>query len=279
MLGVTELREQGLSSDDIARRLGMPSWLVGKRLYRGRSRDLVQALFVLRQHGCLKGRLVGHRRRIGKSDTGIVYEQALAATDSDSGEELILRRVTVELNQPTREGDTAIHILSNVPVEVASAEKLAELYRNRWTIERVFFEIERSFESEISTLGYPGAALFALCLGLLAYNAVALVEAAISYEHGRETVRNEVSMYYLSLEIRQAWDGMQIAIPPRHWRVFATQSDEDFAASLREIARHMQLARYQKHPRGPKKKPPKKTKYKHGGHVSTAKLIAERTSR
>jgi DNA polymerase-3 subunit delta len=49
MLGVTELREQGLSSDDIARRLGMPSWLVGKRLYRGRARDLVQALWVLRR--------------------------------------------------------------------------------------------------------------------------------------------------------------------------------------------------------------------------------------
>jgi IS4 transposase len=238
-----------------------------------------EALFVLRQHGCLKGRLVGRRRRIGKIDTGVVYEQAIAVTEPDSGEELVLRRVTVELNQPTREGDTEIHILSNVPVEVASAEKLAELYRSRWTIERVFFEIERAFEAEISTLGYPGAALFALSLGLLAYNAVALVEAAIGCEHGRETVRNKVSTYYLSLEIRQAWDGMQIAIPPKHWRVFALQSDEDFAASLREIARRIQLARYQKHPRGPKKKPPKKTKYEHGRHVSTAKLIAERTSR
>lgn len=237
------------------------------------------ACFVLRQHGSLQGRLVGRRRRIGKSETGIVYEQALAVTDPKSGEELILRRVTVELKQPTREGDTEIHLLSNVPVEVASAEKLAELYRNRWTIERVFFEIERAFESEISTLAYPAAALFALSLGLLAYNAVALIEAAIGREHGRETVRNDVSMYYLSLEIRQAWDGMQIAIPPKHWRVFATQSDEDFAASLREIARRVQLTRYQKHPRGPKKKPPKKTKYQHGGHVSTAKLIAERMSR
>ncbi len=237
------------------------------------------ACFVLRQHGCLKGRLIGRRRRIGKSDTGIVYEQALAVTDPDSGEELLLRRVTVKLKTPTREGDTEIHILSNVPAEVAAAEKLAELYRGRWTIERVFFEIERAFESEISTLGYPGAALFALSLGLLAYNAVALIEAAVACEHGRETVRNEVSMYYLSLEIRQAWDGMQIAIPPKHWRVFATQSDEDFAATLREIARQMQLVRYKKHPRGPKKKPPKKTKYKNGRHVSTAKLIAERTSR
>jgi IS4 transposase len=126
-----------------------------------------EALFVLRQHGRLKGRLVGRRRRIDKSETGIVYEQALIVTDPESGEELILRRVTVELNQPTREGDIEIHILSNFPAEVASSEKLAELYGNRWTIERVFFEIEWAFESEITTLGYPGAALFALSLGII----------------------------------------------------------------------------------------------------------------
>jgi IS4 transposase len=238
-----------------------------------------QASFVLRQHGQLKGRLVGRRRRVGRTETGIVYEQAIAVSEPATGEELVLRRVTVELNQPTRDGDLEIHILSNLPAEAASAERIAELYRNRWTIERVFFEIERAFESEISTLGYPAAALFALCLGLLAYNAVALVEAAIGCEHGRDTVRNEVSTYYLSLEIRGAWDGMLIAIPPKHWRTFATQSDDEFATTLRDIACRMKLARYKKHSRGPKKKPPKKSKYNNGGHVSTAKLIAERTSR
>jgi hypothetical protein len=236
-----------------------------------------QASFVVRQHGQLKGRLLGRRRRVGKMETGIVYEQAIAVSEPASGEEFVLRRVTLELGQPTRDGDLEIHILSNLPAEAASAERIAELYRNRWTIERVFFEIERAFESEISTLGYPAAALFALCLGLLAYNAVVLVEAAIGCEHGRETVRNEVSTYYLSLEIRG--DGMQIAIPPKHWRTFATQSDDEFATTLREIARRMKLARYKKHRRGPKKKPPKKSKYNNGGHVSTAKLIAERTSR
>jgi IS4 transposase len=238
-----------------------------------------QACFLLRQHGQLEGRLIGSRRRVGRAETGIVYEQALRVTEPGSKDELALLRTTLELDQPTRDGDTEIHMLTNLPVEAASAEKLAELYRNRWTIERVFFEIERAFESEISTLGYPAAALFALSLGLLAYNAVALVEAAMGCEHGQKTVRNEVSTYYLSLEIRSAWDGMQIAIPPQHWRTFATQSDEDFATTLREIASRMQLARYKKHPRGPKKKPPKRTKYKNGRHVSTAKLIAARSSR
>src|SRR4029079_18214940 len=121
-----------------------------------------EACVVVRPHGQLEGRLLGRPRRVGKTETGIVYEQAIAVTEPASKEELVLRRVTVELDQPTRDGDTEIHILSNLPVEVTAAQKLAELYRNRWTIERVFFEIERAFESEISTLGYPAAALFAL---------------------------------------------------------------------------------------------------------------------
>jgi DNA polymerase-3 subunit delta len=48
-LHVAELREQGLGSEEIGRRLGMPSWLVGKRQYRARARDLLQALWVLRR--------------------------------------------------------------------------------------------------------------------------------------------------------------------------------------------------------------------------------------
>ena len=238
-----------------------------------------EASFILRQHGTVKGRLLGRRQRIGKTETGIAYEQAIVVTDPDNQEELVLRRVTVTLNTPTRSGDTEIHILTNISAETASTEKIADLYRGRWTIERVFFEIERAFDSEISTLGYPAAALFALCLGFLAYNAVALLLAAMGREHGRERVRSEISMYYLALEIRQAWDGMQVAIPAAQWRTFAMQSDEDFATTLRELASQMNLERYKKHKRGPKKKPPKKTKYKNGGHVSTAKLIGEHTSR
>lgn len=237
------------------------------------------AAFVLRQHGTLQGRPVGARRKVGATDTGVAYEQTLLVTEPKTGEELALRRVTVKLKTPTRDGDRELHLLSNLPADEAAAQKLAELYRGRWTIERVFFDVERAFQAEVSTLGYPPAALFALCLGFLAYNAVALVLAAVGREHGRKKVRDEVSMYYLSLEIRQTWDGMQVAVPARHWRTFATQSDEDFAATLRELAGRMNLARYRKHARGPKKKPPDKAKYKNGGHVSTAKLLAERTSR
>jgi len=176
---------------------------------QGISRRL--GFFAIRQHGQLEGKLIGARRRVGESETGVVYEQELEVTDSRTGQSLRLRRITVELHQPTRDGDRELHVLSNVPVEDADALQLAELYRKRWTIETVFQEITATLGCEIDTLGYPPAALFAFCLALLAYNAVSVLKASLRTTHGAETVQKEVSSYYLALEIRQSYDGMAVA--------------------------------------------------------------------
>jgi len=48
-LHVVELEEQGLATDEIARRLGMPPWLVGKLRGRRRAADLERGLAVLRR--------------------------------------------------------------------------------------------------------------------------------------------------------------------------------------------------------------------------------------
>ena len=125
-------------------------------------------------------------------------------------------------------------------------------------------------------MGYPQAALFTFCLALLAYNAVSLIKTALRNTHGRQKVNDEVSGYYLSLEIGRTYDGMMVAIPAPHWALFRELSAKEFANALRELASSMHLARYQKHPRGPKKQPPERTAYQHGKHVSTAKLLAQR---
>jgi DNA polymerase-3 subunit delta len=46
-LHVAELAEAGLGPDEIARRLGMPGWMVRRNLGRGRAADLAHALVVL----------------------------------------------------------------------------------------------------------------------------------------------------------------------------------------------------------------------------------------
>jgi len=232
--------------------------------------------FIIRQHGQLKGTLVGRRRSRGKTGTGRVYEQEIRITDSQ-GKTLTLRRITVKLKEPTRDGDTEIHLLTNLPAGDASARKVAELYAKRWTIETMFQELTETLTCEVNTLGYPKAALFGFCLALMAYHAVSVIKAALRAVHGRETVEKDISAYYLSLEISQTYDGMMIAIPAPRWEVFGKLTPSELARVLKDLAANVNLRRYQKHPRGPKKPPPKKSKYKNGGHVSTAKLIAMRT--
>jgi hypothetical protein len=232
-----------------------------------------QAAFVIRQHGRLEGRLLGKRRSRGRTPTGKVYEQALQL--EHDGETRTVRRITVVLDQPTTDGDTEIHILTNLPACDVSAAQVAELYRKRWTIEGRFYEVTQTLNCEPNTLGYPKAALFAFCLALVASNAVALLKAALRAEHEDEAVA-QMSSYYMSLEVQETYRGMMIALPPSAWEPFCNLPAADLAAVLRQVARRVQPVLYAKAQRGPKKPPPPKGKYENGGHVSTHKLLQNR---
>jgi len=235
-----------------------------------------QSCFLFRQHGSIKGQLLGRQRKVGRCETGMVYEQKILLVNPDTKEPMELRRITVKLDKPTRNGDTEIHILTNVPVSDADALVLAELYGRRWTIELMFHEMSQTLEAEINTLGYPKAALFAFCLALVAFNALSLLKASLRAAHGEEEVQEQVSGYYLSLEIRSTYDGMMIAIPPAHWAVFRTLSLLQFTKLLKQLALRVELRRFRKHPRAAKKPPPRKSAYRNGGHVSTHRLLQQR---
>ena len=118
--------------------------------------------FVIRQHGQLKGTLVGTRTSQGTIDTGKVYEQRIELMNAQ-GDPVTLRRLPVAFHEPTRDGDVDIHGLSNVPRRKASAQKLADSYGKRWTIATMFQALTETLTCEVNTLGYPKAALFGLC--------------------------------------------------------------------------------------------------------------------
>ncbi|APW63385.1 transposase [Paludisphaera borealis] len=142
--------------------------------------------FVIRQHSStLYCTLEGEREAREPTATGAVFEQALRATNS-VGQELLMRRVTVVLDQPTRDGDDEIHLLTNLPAEAADARKVAEIYRRRWTIETALQEMEKTLKGEIKELGYPRAALFSFCVALLSYNVMNTVKSALRAAHGEE---------------------------------------------------------------------------------------------
>jgi IS4 transposase len=234
--------------------------------------------FVIRQHkATLHIKLVGGRRSCGRTETGTVFEQEVRLSDGD-GEVMRGRRITVELDVPTRDGETEIHILTNLPAEAADALAVAELYRKRWTVESAFGELATCLNGEVNTLGYPKAALFAFCVALVSYNVLSVVKGALRSVHGVEAVE-EVSGYYLADEIAGTHRGMMIAIPEDEWVVFAGLTPSAMGQVLRGLAAKVRLAKFRKHRRGPKRPQPKRASGAKVSHVSTARLLAGRKKR
>ena len=235
------------------------------------------ACFILREPEQFRFRPLGPMREVGVSEAGAVAEQAIEVLD-EAGEGVALRRVRVRLKTPTREGESEIYLLTNLPAEV-KALTVAALYRKRWTLETAFQVLEAHFQSEITTLGYPKAALFGSSMAVVAYNVWAVVQAALRRVHGVQKVEQEVSGYYLAEEMSATYRGMMIALPPPEWAVFQTLSWAAMATCLLDLAQHVRLSAVRKHRRGPKK-PASKLPYdpKHP-HVSTARLIAQRKNK
>ncbi|NLF07202.1 MAG: IS4 family transposase [Pirellulaceae bacterium] len=238
-----------------------------------------QGAFLIRQHAStLRYELVGERRNIGRCPTGMIYQQQMRLFHPDDSS-MLVRRVTIELNKPTRNGDREIHLLTNLPLKKADSRTAAELYLGRWTVENAFQELGQALHSEIKTLGYPKAALLSFCIALLAYNVISVVKTALFTAHGTSLPRERVSGYYLAGEIAATYHGMLIAVPARQWRGFGEMTPSRLANSLLYLARKIHPSRFMKNIRGPKKPRPKRVSGIRHPHVSTARLLAQRKQR
>jgi len=236
------------------------------------------AWFVIREHGNYPFDLIGKEKYIGKIETGSVYEQPIFVRD-EAGEAHAFRRIRVKLKHETRDGDTEIFIITNLSRSSANAKIVARLYRDRWTIETAFQRLAQYLNSEINTLGYPRAALFGFCVALIAYMVMSVVKAALGSVHGADFIEKNVSGYYVANEIEGVYQGMMIVIGNDHWIVFRDMPIGGLVRLLKMLAGKVKLAKYKKHPRGPKKPQLKRVSIKNKPHVSTAKILAERKKR
>lgn len=229
-----------------------------------------QASFLIRHHSSTTLTPVTKRRRVCRSRTGVVFEQQVRSSDGQEFRAIIIRR-----DKPLRNGKRELILLTNVPRSKASAKKLAHLYLKRWTIEEAFRQLTQYLSCEVSTLGYPKAALLAFSLAVLAYNCLGCVKAAMAGRFGWDKVDAELSSYYLATEVKRTYEGMSIAVPEEEWDRYRELSVESLAAEMRQIATQVDWPRYRKSPRGPKKSY-RKTRKKHL-HVATAKLLEQAT--
>jgi hypothetical protein len=231
--------------------------------------------FITRQQGRMPLRLLGKRHPRGRCPSGQVYEQQAVVTDPDTRREIPVRRVTVRLDQPTRDGDRELHLLTNLPATKANAVRVAILYRKRWNLETAFQEMTVHLQCALNTLGYPRAALFAFGVAVCCYNQFAAVKGALRAVHGQEVLEKQLSNFAVVEEVRGVYRGMMIALPPTEWTVFQTVSLAELAGTLLDWASRVKLANYRKQQRGPKKPRPRRPNAQFH-HVSTAKLLAEK---
>jgi hypothetical protein len=234
-----------------------------------------QGYFIIRQHQSLPWQGTDDFRLVGQSDRAIVFEQNIILS-ADDGQLLKARRIKVSLEEPLRDGEKEIFILTNLPSEVASSLLIAQIYRKRWKLETLFQVLTENLCCEINTLGYPKAALFTFCIALVAYNVLSTVKAALRSVHGTEKIEAEISSYYLADEIKGTYRGMMIAIPPEEWRVFHNMTFIELSQILKHLAGLAKLRAFRRHPRGPKKPQPKRTYLKNRPHVSTYKILNQK---
>ena len=229
--------------------------------------------FAIRQHGStLTWEREGELRPAGSCAAGRLFERELWLQDGQGGT-LKVRQVTLVLHQPTRDGETEIRVLTNLPAAVRATRVLA-VYRERWTIEGLFQELTTILRCEVNTLGYPKAALFGFCVALAASNVLAAVRAGLRAAHGAAAADEHLSTYYLADELSGLYRGLMVALPAATWAPVQAWSSPELARWLKALLKRARLARFQKHPRGPKKPRQRRTRFTREKHISTAKLLA-----
>jgi hypothetical protein len=233
------------------------------------------AFFLVRRHeSTLPFQPLGPMKSKGRCATGKVFEQAILVDDPEAeGVRHRLRRIVLELDEPTRDGETEIVLVTNLPEEV-SALACCAAYRGRWRIEGHFQVLTDLLHCEIPSLSYPRAALFGFGMSVAAGNALAVLKGSLRAEHGPE-MAGEVSDYAVVNQVARIYPGMMKAVAPRRWPDLSARPAAAVAALLNELAVRVPVEWMLRRRRGPKKPPPKRRTGRRYHHLATKKLLEQ----
>jgi hypothetical protein len=84
-----------------------------------------------------------------------------------------------------------------------------------------------------------------------------------------------VSAFYIALEVQASHQDMELVSDHDVWEAYPKMSPKALGKKMLEWATHVKLAKYQRHPRVPKKPVPARTRFVDKMHVSTARLLAK----
>lgn len=198
-------------------------------------------------------------------------EHLVRLQDPQTAQWLTVRRIVLPLEQPTRNGDPALILVTDLP-QTIMADDLCHLYRGRWQIETHYQRLTQQLHCEPSGLNQPRAALFAFAMAATAANALAVVQRALEAQHGWEAVQ-ELSYYQVVYDVDHAWVGMDIAVPTPLWAFIRRASAGKMGEWLLAVAKLVPMQHYTRSKRGPKRPQPKRQSGKHHQHVSIKRLL------
>lgn len=230
------------------------------------------AFFVIRHRRSVRVHARTPLRECCKTPERTIREQRVRYAQSDRE----FRAVRVELATPTQAGERVVTVLTNLPAEVP-AEAVAQLYRERRSIEVAFHELAMALRGEVRTVAMPKAALLCFALAAAVYNLLQVTRHALCEEHGPVAVESmsvqllcqEVSGYLSSLLVLLAAgevgpEGGWTAGRMRGW--------------LRAQSRRVDPTRYAKSVGKPGSSKAKRRR-SHRPHESTQRLLDSRRKR
>lgn len=227
------------------------------------------ASFVVRHHGSVGLHPTEDRRHAGPSPTGDIYEYTATYAQTD----WVVRVVEVELTTPTQSGQTVIRALTDLTEKQAPV--IAAVYLERRTIETAFQELEAGLQSEVSTLAYPRAALFAFGVAVSVYNLLQVVRTTVERQRARRQFQ-ELSGTLMAQEVRSFWAGMSVALDEAPGFPAGDWTAEHMREWLAAWSASMDLTRYAKSVRGPKKPRPLPRDVSKKHHGATHRVLQQR---
>ncbi|HMB05880.1 MAG TPA: hypothetical protein VKP69_19360 [Isosphaeraceae bacterium] len=229
------------------------------------------ASFLVRWHGATRPFVpAGRLRARGRCATGEAFAQPIDVSEGAGGIRR-LRRIVLRRDEPTRDGETEIVRVTNLPAPV-TAPQCGEAYRDRGRIEGHYQALTDLGPCEGPGLGYPRAALFAFSRSAVAGKARAVLRGDLRVAQGPE-VAAEVSDFALGDEVAEVYPGMMMAAPPARWPDLSRSRATTVPKRLNELAERVPGHRMSRCRRGPKEPRPRRSSGKRIPHVSNKKLL------
>jgi hypothetical protein len=184
-----------------------------------------------------------------------------------------MRLLTLELDTPTKDGETTIRLLTNL--KRVDARRVCELDRERRSIERHFSVLKSVLNGEVESLGKPKAALSARSMARVAGKTLGVVKRLLSEAHGphlRDQLSgdyptDEVCSHYRAVETRMG-EGGRARLSKRPAGTFWTWCQK-MASRVRP------WALTKNGPRGPRRPRPRQSSGNRRPHYSPHRLLAE----